>query len=229
MDRADNARQTDACAAGWLVTLPGRWLGPSGAKRAVWLLFVLLAGAWSVPVAAQIYTYVDENGVMVFTDRKPMSGSYRVRDLGCYGTCRRGVDWHNTPLRINEFDAEIKAASEIFGVDEALVRAIVHAESDFVARAVSHAGAEGLMQLMPATQRRFGVVDPFDPLDNITAGVAYLALLFEQFDADLARVIAAYNAGENAVRRHRGVPPYAETREYVRRVNILYQRYRNSG
>jgi soluble lytic murein transglycosylase-like protein len=84
------------------------------------------------------------------------------------------------------------------------------------------------MQLMPATQQRFGVRNPFDPLDNITAGVAYLAWLHEEFSGDLERVIAAYNAGENAVRRHGGIPPYPETREYVRRVNILYRRYGNS-
>src|SRR5690625_7426809 len=85
------------------------------------------------------------------------------------------------------------------------------------------------MQLMPATQNRFGVVNAFDPLDNITAGVAYLAWLLEEFDGDLDHTVAAYNAGENAVRGHGGVPPYSETREYVRRVNILYLRYRQSG
>lgn len=84
------------------------------------------------------------------------------------------------------------------------------------------------MQLMPATQRRFGVRNPFDPVDNISAGVAYLSWLLEEFQGDLDRAIAAYNAGENAVRRHGGIPPYPETREYVRRVNILYQRYRES-
>lgn len=179
-------------------------------------------------VDAQIYTYTDENGVTVFTDRKPDSDRYRVHNLGCYGTCRKGVDWQRTPLKFGAFDAEIRAASEIFGVDDALVRAIVHAESWFEPEAVSRSGAQGLMQLMPATQRRFGVVNPFDPLDNVTAGVAYLAWLHEEFGGDLDRVIAAYNAGENAVRRHGGIPPYPETREYVRRVNILYRRYGDS-
>lgn len=177
---------------------------------------------------AQIYTYVDENGVTVFTDRKPDEERYRVRNLGCYGTCRTGVDWQRTPLKRRAFDAEIRAASEIFGIDDDLVRAIMHAESWFEPEAVSRSGAQGLMQLMPATQRRFGVSNPFDPLDNITAGVAYLAWLHEEFGGDLERIIAAYNAGENAVRRHGGVPPYAETREYLRRVNILYRRYSGS-
>ncbi|RFF32413.1 DUF4124 domain-containing protein [Wenzhouxiangella sediminis] len=191
-------------------------------------LILASLGLCAVDAHAQIYTYTDENGVTVFTDRKPDSNRYRVHNLGCYGTCRKGVDWQQTPLKTGAFDAEIRAASEIFGVDDALVRAIMHAESWFEPEAVSRSGAQGLMQLMPATQRRFGVRNPFDPLDNITAGVAYLAWLHEEFSGDLERVIAAYNAGENAVRRHDGIPPYPETREYVRRVNILYRRYGSS-
>lgn len=192
------------------------------------LLFATAMILLAAPAPAQVYTYVDENGVTVYTDRKPDNDRYRVRNLGCYGTCRKGVDWQRTPLRKRAFEAEIRAASEIFEVDEALVRAVVHAESWFEPEAVSHAGAQGLMQLMPATQRRFGVSNPFDPLDNVTAGVAYLAWLIEEFGGDTDRVIAAYNAGENAVRRHGGIPPFPETREYVRRVNILYRRYTNS-
>lgn len=197
-----------------------------GLIKSILLLAVLALTPWDAE--AQIYTYTDENGVTVYTDRKPDSNRYRVHNLGCYGTCRKGVDWQRTPLKPRAFDAEIQAASDIFGVDKALVRAIMHAESWFEPEAVSHAGAQGLMQLMPATQQRFGVANPFDPLDNITAGVAYLAWLDEEFGGDLERIIAAYNAGENAVRRHGGIPPYPETREYVRRVNILYRRYRSS-
>jgi soluble lytic murein transglycosylase-like protein len=196
-----------------------------------WIITLILSSLlWVASSAqAQIYTYVDENGVTVFTDRKPDSQRYRVRNLGCYGTCRTGVDWDRTPLKFQPFAQEVQAVSEIFGVDEALIRAIMHAESWFEPEAVSRAGAQGLMQLMPATQQRFGVRDAFDPLQNITAGAEYLAWLMDEFDSDLSRVIAAYNAGEGAVRRHGGVPPYDETREYLRRVNILYQRYRRSG
>lgn len=181
-----------------------------------------------VSVQAQVYSYVDENGATVYTDRKPDESRYDVKNLGCYGTCRTGVDWDRTPLRNGEFADEIAVASEVFGVESALVRAVMHVESWFEPDAVSKTGAQGLMQLMPATQSRFGVRDPFDPLDNITAGVAYLAWLLDEFNGDLTRVIAAYNSGENAVRRHGGVPPYPETREYVRRVNIMYQRYGGS-
>ena len=177
---------------------------------------------------AQVYTYVDENGITVYTDRKPDSSRYQVHNLGCFGTCRTGVDWNRIPLKNGEFASEVIAAADVFGLDSALIRAIMHVESWFQVDAVSSAGAQGLMQLMPGTQARFGVRDPFDPLDNITAGAAYLAWLLEEFDGDLTRVIAAYNAGENAVRRHGGIPPFAETREYVRRVNIMYRRYRGS-
>jgi len=200
-------------------------------RRALVLIPSLLIAALGLfsAVQAQVYTYVDENGITVFTDRKPDTQRYRVRNLGCYGTCRTGVDWDRTPLKTGLFSAEVDAAADVYGVDRALIRAIMHAESWFETDAVSSAGAEGLMQLMPATQQRFGVRDPFDPLENITAGVEYLAWLIEEFDSDLTRVIAAYNAGENAVKRHGGVPPFDETREYLRRVNILFQRYRRAG
>ena len=196
-------------------------------KSGLLLLIVLWLAA---PCAsAQIYTYVDENGITVFTDRKPDTTRYRVRNLGCFGTCRTGVDWERTPLFNGRFQAEIETVSEVFGVDAALIRAVMHAESWFQPDAVSHAGAQGLMQLMPATAQRFGVANVFDPLDNITGGAAYLAWLLQEFEGDLTRVIAAYNAGENAVRRHGGIPPFPETREYVRRVKILFQRYRGAG
>ncbi|MFO7762378.1 MAG: lytic transglycosylase domain-containing protein [Wenzhouxiangellaceae bacterium] len=183
-------------------------------------------GAASAPAAAQVYRYEDENGITVLTNVKPEPGRYEnVRNVGCYGTCIKGVDWNATPLRRTEFREEVRGAAEVYGVDEALIRAIMHAESWFDVTAVSRAGAEGLMQLMPGTQARFGVSDPFDPLDNISAGVAYLAELLERFENDWELAVAAYNAGETAVRRHGGIPPYAETREYVRRVRILRARY----
>jgi len=187
---------------------------------------VLTLATASAPSQAQVYRYTDENGITVLTNIKPEPGRYEnVRNVGCYGTCIKGVDWHATPLKRSEYREELRAAAEVHGVDEALVRAIMHAESWFNPAAVSHAGAQGLMQLMPATQARFGVADPFDPLDNISAGVAYLAELLDEFD-DWELAVAAYNAGENAVRRYAGIPPFSETQEYVRRIRILRMRYR---
>lgn len=188
---------------------------------------VIVAVLLAPPATGQVYRYTDDNGITVLTDVKPEAGRYRdVRNVGCYGTCITGVDWRATPLRTEAFRHEVRAAAEVHGVDEALIRAIMHAESWFEPGAVSHAGAEGLMQLMPATQRRFGVEDPFDPVDNISAGVAYLAELLDRFDRDWELAVAAYNAGPGAVVRHGGIPPYSETREYLRRVRILRGRYR---
>jgi hypothetical protein len=109
-----------------------------------------------------------------------------------------------------------------YDLDPALVLEVVRAESNFNPRARSHKGALGLMQLIPATARRFGVRDPLEPLDNLRGGMAYLQWLLQHFDGDLALTLAGYNAGENAVKRYGGIPPYAETRDYVERI---LQRY----
>mgnify|MGYP002621282735 CR=1 FL=1 len=113
-----------------------------------------------------------------------------------------------------------------YGVEEAIVRAIMHAESAFNPNALSRAGAQGLMQLMPDTARRFGVTDPFDPKQNIEGGVSYLAWLLRRYNGNLTLAAAGYNAGEGAVDRYGGVPPYSETQRYVQRVAILVDRYR---
>lgn len=176
-------------------------------------------------VLAQVYTYIDENGITVFTSQKPDTKRYQVKNHGCFGVCRTGVNWTKTPLKPLLFAKEVNTAAKTFGVDKNLVRAIMHAESWFQAEALSSAGAQGLMQLMPATQERFGVIDPHDPQQNINAGAQYIAWLMKEFNQDVNRVVAAYNAGENAVKRHKGVPPFNETREYLRRVNILHTRY----
>lgn len=132
-------------------------------------------------------------------------------------------------LRLDAYASEIDAASAQWGVDPMLVRAVVHAESAFNADAVSPKGAQGLMQLMPATAARFDVSDPFDPQQNINAGVRYLAWLIKRFDGDTTLATAAYNAGEGAVDRHNGVPPYAETTAYVAKVDALAHAYREAA
>ncbi len=121
-----------------------------------------------------------------------------------------------TDLRARPFAALISAVADRHGVDARLVHAIVAVESDYQPRARSNRGAKGLMQLMPATARQYALRDPFDPKSNLEAGVRHLKDLLSRFDLSLA--LAAYNAGEGTVRQHRGVPPYPETRFYVRRV-----------
>ncbi|HET9490743.1 MAG TPA: lytic transglycosylase domain-containing protein [Methylomirabilota bacterium] len=112
----------------------------------------------------------------------------------------------------------IREIAPRYGVSEVLVASIIAVESEYNPRAVSRKGARGLMQLMPATASSLRVDDPFDPRENIEAGVRHLRRLMDLFDNNLPLVIAAYNAGENAVRRYRGIPPYRETRQYVSRV-----------
>lgn len=110
---------------------------------------------------------------------------------------------------------EIGAAARIAGVSPRLMLSVIAAESGGNPKAVSHAGAQGLAQLMPATAQRFGVADPFDPAQNLAGSAAYLSVLHKLFKGDTLLALAGYNAGENAVIRHKGVPPFAETRDYV--------------
>ena len=183
-------------------------------------------------VQGQVYSYV-KDGVRHYASRKPSgAGASAVRTISysffetCYACGSPGVNFGNVRLNTSAYDAEVKAAATEFGVEEAIIRAVMHAESAFNPNALSRVGAQGLMQLMPATADRFGVVNAFDPVQNIRGGVQYLAWLLKRFNGDLTLAAAGYNAGEGAVDRHKGVPPYNETRRYVERVGILADRYR---
>lgn len=124
--------------------------------------------------------------------------------------------------RRSKYDAIIERYAEKYRVDPVLVRAVIQVESDFNPGCVSHKGARGLMQLIPGTAQRYGVKSVHDPEQNIRGGVHYLRDLLEMFNDDLPRVLAAYNAGEGAVQKHGGIPPYAETTEYVNRALTVY-------
>ncbi len=123
------------------------------------------------------------------------------------------------------FGPEVDAAAAKYDIDAAFVRAVIHAESAFNPAAVSHKGATGLMQLMPATAQRFGVRDAFEPVENIDGGTRYLAWLLKRFKGNTRLAAAAYNAGEGAVDRYDGIPPYRETQQYVERVDALTTLY----
>ena len=116
-----------------------------------------------------------------------------------------------------------------FGLDPVLVYAVISAESAFRVKAVSPKRAQGLMQLIPETADRFGVQDPFDPKQNLQGGMKYLQWLLKHFDGDIKLALAGYNAGEGAVRRHKGIPPYRETRAYVKKIEALYHCNGGSG
>jgi len=116
------------------------------------------------------------------------------------------------------YESIIQEAAALHGVDEDLVRAVIKVESEFDPQAVSRAGAKGLMQMMPATARHMGVVDPFDPRQNVLGGVKYLRMLLDRFKGNVHLALAGYNAGPRKVRRFKGIPPYKETRGYVKKV-----------
>ncbi|QTT89642.1 lytic transglycosylase domain-containing protein [Pseudomonas chlororaphis] len=180
-----------------------------------------------------VYTFI-HRGIRQYVSRRPVGISARVDVLelyyikGCY-LCMAPKDFKVASLRLDthSYRREIEAASDHYGVDRALVRAVIHAESAFRPNAISEAGAQGLMQLMPATAERFAVDDPFDARQNIRGGVRYLAWLLKRFNGNQMLALAGYNAGEASVVEYNGVPPYAETQSYVTLVQSLTERYRN--
>ena len=171
----------------------------------------------SVPgtVQAEIYYWRDTNGRIVISDKPkdPSAQTYAIQQSAAIRTTRPVVS-----KRAVEYDGLIDSHSRDHGVDANLVRAVIQAESAYNPGAVSVKGAMGLMQLMPATAKQYDVVDPFDPAENIRAGVAYLKSLLVKYGEKLELALAAYNAGPGAVARYGDVPPYRETRNYVKKI-----------
>ncbi|MFP4070657.1 MAG: transglycosylase SLT domain-containing protein [Desulfovibrionales bacterium] len=177
------------------------------------ILILILLMAWSGPTAAgTIYHYRDENGVSHFTDL-PTSPLFRPFM----------VFKDNYLQNQEEILKLVNIHSTTHGLDPLLVRAVIEVESGFEPEAVSTAGARGLMQIMPATGDELGLQSPFDPDDNIQAGVRYLKRMLDDFQS-VPLALAAYNAGPNAVKRYAGIPPFAETERYVQKVTSLYLR-----
>lgn len=183
----------------------------------------------AAPASAEDRTlkqWVDDNGVTHLTLAGP---SKKARQKAASMSVARQSDKKTIRIReTSEWDVHIALAAEKYGIPQALVRAVIVAESNFDPKAVSRVGARGLMQLMPATAAEMFVADSFDPIQNIYGGTRYLRILANTFDGDLVKTIAAYNAGPNAVRRANGVPNFKETQEYVRRVLRFYNVYRES-
>jgi soluble lytic murein transglycosylase-like protein len=182
---------------------------------------------------ADIYTYTDGDGTVHFTNSPKGDKRYRVYI--------RGNGWHrSTPApgvvpvapsdrdlaRFTRYDEWIHQAAALYQIPEQLVRAVIRCESDYDPRAVSVSGARGLMQLMPETAVLMQVRDIEDPRENIFGGVRLLRVLANEFNGDLELTIAAYNAGDTAVIRFGGIPPFSETRDYVVNVTRFYRRYR---
>jgi soluble lytic murein transglycosylase-like protein len=169
--------------------------------------------------SADIYRYRDKNGVWHFTNVKS-DKRYKLY-LRTYPRMPNQY--------IRDYEGIIKQAAGRFRVEFPLIKAVIKAESDFDHKAVSHKGAQGLMQLMPDTAQEMRVGDPFNPEENIFGGTRYLGLLLERFKNDLKLALAAYNAGPEVVEAYQGIPPYPETRTFVKRVLYYYDRYNSHG
>ena len=171
--------------------------------------------------AADVFVYKDKQGVLTFTNVPTHQGFRRV--------IREANGQFEPFSSANGYEALIQSASERHSLDADLIRAVIRAESNFNSAARSNKGALGLMQLMPDTARLHNVIDAYDPIDNIDGGVRHLKMLLGRYQGDLRLSLAAYNAGSQAVDRHGGIPPFVETKDYVRRVLQYYDSYRDGG
>lgn len=189
--------------------------------------------------AGQIYMYKDSNGSTLLTNRKSADRSLTKVKVTYYpdSNIHSYRNWGNSEASVlpsysrnkNTFDHIIQQAAQQHGVSEGLIKAVMHTESGFNVNARSPVGAQGLMQLMPATARRFNVSNAYDPHENIMAGAKYLAWLLKRFNGNTTLALAGYNAGEGNVAKYGGVPPFRETQDYVRRVTSRYSNLYANG
>lgn len=199
-------------------------------------LAALALAAVAPSARADIYTFKDEKGVVHFTNLPPgKDARWRLvrkeevrRSDGSpiVGVPRSGTVYMPSAADIARYNAIVENAARAHGVDAALIHAVITAESGYNPQALSRAGAQGLMQLMPDTARRYGVRNPWDPVDNIWGGARYLKDLLAMFQGNVELAVAGYNAGENAVVRYGNrIPPYAETVHYVPKVIGLFRKF----
>ncbi|MGN5753320.1 lytic transglycosylase domain-containing protein [Acinetobacter calcoaceticus] len=214
-------------------------------KNSVQFLISCLLGMTTFTVgitsssAGQMYIYQDKNGSTLLTNRKSYDQSLKKVKVTYYpdSNIHSYTNWGASEASVlpsynknkNAFDHIIKQAALQHGVSEGLIKAVMHTESGFNVNARSPVGAQGLMQLMPATARRFNVTNAFDAQQNIFAGAKYLSWLLKRFGGNTQMALAAYNAGEGNVDKYGGIPPFRETQDYVRRVTSRYQNLYASG
>jgi soluble lytic murein transglycosylase-like protein len=193
-------------------------------------LVISVALALSSPASAQIYSWRDADGKLVLSD-KPRTGDAATSTYAVHGTIAV-LTTDNSTAKSAPYEAAITEHARRQQVAADLVRAVIQVESAFNPVAVSSKGAMGLMQLMPATARELGVRNPFDPDQNIRGGVAYLRRLLDRYDGNVELALAAYNAGMGNVEKYGDVPPFKETKNYVKKVtgatppvpvNIIYK------
>lgn len=217
-----------------------RWVR-SVSRTAPWLGVALgaclLLGEASAGNRNNYYKYRDANGVLHITNVRRTKGSWKlwksfegsggatVSTGRGHGAASRGGRVKLGSERYHRYDTYIRGAAQRYQLPEALLRAVIHTESNYHPRAVSRVGAMGLMQLMPNTAKGLGVKDPFDPRQNIYGGAKFLRLLANRFNGDMVLVIAGYHAGAGNVQKYGGVPPFTTTRGYVKTVLRRYYAY----
>lgn len=207
------------------------------------LLLCSALTVYSLPSwAGNIYKFRDADGNILFTNVVDGRGKPRGQDFGRYTKLEKVTwfadtnvhkyrNWGKDEYAVrpsfsknrDAYDDIIAQAASTYGLDKGLVKAVIHTESGFNPRARSGPGAKGLMQLMPATAKRFKVDDVYDPAQNIRGGAEYLSFLLKRFN-NLELALAGYNAGEGNVDKYKGIPPFAETQDYVRRVISRYNK-----
>jgi soluble lytic murein transglycosylase-like protein len=181
----------------------------------------------AMPAQADDYVYLQrQDGVRTYTQVRPLNGNYTkvlVRGRPTASASCMGLTKVSMAQRAKQYEPIIHKVSSKHGVPAQLVSAVMRVESCYERKAVSRAGARGLMQLMPGTARQLGVRDSFDPEQNIDGGVRYLKAMLERFNHNIDLGLAAYNAGPEAVAAYKGVPPYPETQSYITRIRKLYK------
>jgi hypothetical protein len=229
--QADVASSAPTVGNPLFIAAPYRQPARTGAVRNTSVPVIASTSAETMPriLRGAVYKVQRQNGITEYTNVRPAGGAFAV--LFTYiATCvacdiHSKINFARTALNLDAYKDEIAAAAADYGIDSALLRAVIHAESAFNPMAMSNKGAQGLMQLMPDTANDMGVADAFDATQNIRGGARYLSMLLKNFNGDAQLATAAYNAGPGAVQKYRGIPPYDETQVYVQRVATLRDRY----
>jgi len=186
-------------------------------RSMVIFIAVLFISAAAPSVQADIYMFIDSQGVLHFTNA-PTSSQYRLY-----------IKERPKPAEVTKkYDDIIQEASNTFGLSFSLLKAMIRVESNFDSRAISKKGALGLMQIMPQNLQAFNIRDPYDPKDNIMGGASYFKSLMERFEGKLPLALAAYNAGPTIVDKYRKIPPIKETKDYVKKVMKYFYLYQKS-
>jgi len=194
------------------------------------IIATVLGLASASSVNADIYKYVDKHGRVILTD-KPRSENYKllVKTWKGWEEKKSNVAYEKFAANKKKYSSTIAHYARIYRLPSSLLHAVISAESAYDPNAVSRAGAVGLMQLMPETAKRYGVHNRLNPADNVNGGTRYLHDLLKMFDNKLRLALAAYNAGEGAVKRNGyRIPPYEETRNYVEKVIAYYREYKKN-